>query len=102
MGTIRIEQHQEFGGANDTGDTKAPVPRHLIDFDEDTSTSTSAESITLSGSCSTVSVYAKDGEHRVAFEDDTTATKYYTIPDGQIRDIGVPSGGETLYYRTDA
>lgn len=101
MGTISIEQWANIGGSNSP--SKAQIYDTLVGKTDDATTSTTAESVTTSGSAGYISVYAVEA-HRVSIGGNGTADagKYVTIAAGERRDIGLYKGGDVVYYRSEA
>lgn len=99
MGTIIIE---EYARAGDVGQPDMPV----IQMDQtciltrDATTSTTPENITLAATTNYITVYAVEA-HRMSITADTTGTNYSYIAAGERRDFSV-TGGQVLYYRSDA
>lgn len=100
MGTLVIE---EWGAIGTQDNPTAPVYRIPTGYTEDTTTSTSDESITLDGRTKFISVIAISGDHRIRHNDtavsNTNADAY--IAEGERRDIAV-TPGKALYYESTA
>lgn len=99
MGTLRIEQYAKAGTGRN-GDQPVPHLSSLLKTDTDSSTSSTAESLTLESGTNLISVVATE-THRVSATDSTAATIFATINEGTVRDFAIDSD-DTLYYRTDA
>lgn len=99
MGTIVIEEYGAAGTPKQS-DTQMVNLKTLLVTTVDSTTSTTAESITLQEGTSLIAVSSVE-DHRVALASDTTATKYAKTLAGNLRWFGV-EGGSTLYYRADA
>lgn len=98
MGTIVIEQYNALGsGAN----RDAPIYDldSLLATTADSTTSTTAETITLGINTRAVSIYAVEN-HRVQIGANA-GTTYAFIPAGFTKDFGV-TPGTVLQYRLDA
>lgn len=98
MGTIIIE---EYSGVGSPADANAPIANlsTLEVTTVDSTTSTSAESITPQPYTRLISVTAVEA-HRLAIKTDTTGAKYAYINAGERRDFGV-NAGDVIYYRLD-
>lgn len=101
MGTLTIEQYSA-AGSDKQHETPIANLYAQLSITIDSTTSTSAESITLNEDTSYIVVTGAE-KHRVSIQDSTAATNYAEIAAGDAgrRDFGV-KGGETLYYRLDA
>lgn len=99
MGTIVIEEYAYVGGE---GEMDAQVP-HLkgMKRTEDSSTSSSSESITLDSNTSVIRVKAASEDHRISIGDNVDDSGDYATVGTDRLDFGV-DGGSELYYRTDA
>lgn len=99
MGTIVIEEYARAGGA---AQQDKPVYRldTLLARTVDSTTSTTAESITLNQNTNFVRVYTEE-IHRLSPGADNTASIYATTEAQKWTDFGV-QGGEPIFYRTDA
>jgi hypothetical protein len=100
MGTIKIEQYGSVGSA---ANRDAPVVdlNTCLATTEDTSTSTTVESVVLGLGTRVVTVVALEGAHRISVLSSDCSNKYATVADGATKDVGV-NPGQTLYYRADA
>jgi hypothetical protein len=98
MGTIVIEQ---YGAVGTSANRDAPVYdiNTLFVTTVDATTSTTAESVTLSNDTRLVRVIPTEA-HRVAVGTDTTASKYAFLPAGTIYDTNV-TPGSVFWYRSD-
>ena len=101
MGTIVIEQYEKTG-LTDNSTTQVYNLSTLRGRDEDSTTSTTAESVTIQESAHLVRIYT-DEIHRIALSSADTADDqvYSTTIAGGWVDYGVEPG-DTLYYRTDS
>ena len=99
MGTIYIE---EYGSIGCEANRDAPISdlNTLLGLTKDATTSSTAESITLTEGTRQVTLYAAE-DHRVCITSDTSATKYAFLPGAVFRSFGVEPG-DTLYYELDA
>lgn len=99
MGTLTIEQYPYKGGLGER-DAQVPTLKGMTRT-VDTSTSTTAESITLEKSTSIIRVVAASADHRISIGNNVADNgNYATVGTTQL-DFGV-DGGDTLYYRLDA
>lgn len=96
MGTIRVEEWEDVGTNEDKN---VPVYRKQTAITVDATTSTSDETITLTGGPAFVSIHSAVGDHRFSLGS-TTGSKYVFIAAGERRDIAVT--GTTVAYRLDA
>jgi len=99
MGTITIEEYGTAGAGKDHS-TQIPNLKTLLKTTVDSSTSTSAESITLQDGTGIVTITAVE-DHRLSYGSDLTTSAYALCGAGVSRDFGV-EGGATIYYRADA
>lgn len=99
MGTIVIEQWEQIGNADSTGE---PIYRGLVAVTNDTTTSTSDETIVMDGRARFITVFGVEA-HRVAINSATTGSLFAFIGAGERRDIALPKAlAVTIAYRSDA
>lgn len=100
MGTLVIEEWQKIGTPDNPN---APVYYGNCATTEDTTTSTSDETVTVSGKTRYVSVLAVSGDHRIAINSSTIAAGIVCyIAEGERRDIAIPPNTTTIAYESTA
>jgi len=101
MGTITFEFFAGFGAPSEPALSVARLDS-LISREQDATTSTTAESVSVPSGAKQVTIRAVE-LHRVSTGDSAAATTYAEIPAGESRDFGI-DGAETdfIYYRLDS
>jgi len=98
MGRLIITEYSNTGSE---ADDSAPILNinTLINTTDDSTTSTSSESVALSNNTKAINLTSKVGDHRFDVVD-STGTKYEFGQAGSSMQTGVKPGS-TLYYRLD-
>lgn len=101
MGTITITELNSIGGQGAVAGAPVANLSSVIKTTVDSTTSTTAESITLDTDTRFVIISA-DEAHRVSVKDSNVTDRYIPVSADIPTDAAVNDGDRTLYYRTDA
>jgi hypothetical protein len=101
MGTITIVELNSVGGQGAVDGSPVINLSAVIKTTVDSTTSTTAESITLDPDTRYVIITA-DSLHRLSVKTSDVTSRYITVSDAGAVDLAVNKSDRTLYYRTDA
>lgn len=101
MGTIVIEEYTTAGGPGAVNGAPVVNLSTLLKTTVDSTTSTSAENVTLNQDTRFISVHAAE-DHRVSVLNSDATDQYCLVAADGLRDFAVNKNNRTLYYRADA